>query len=93
MEQLKRIWPSLKGKQEEGIRDNFQNATSISVAISNPQISVSGTSGRVTFTRHYSLVTVDRQRPQSTDEAVMDVRRIGGTWVIESIQFTSRKLN
>lgn len=91
MEQLKRIWPSLKGASENGIRDNFQNATSISVEISNPQISVSGASGRVTFTRHYSLVMEDGKRPQSTNDAVMDVRRIGATWVIESIRFTTTK--
>jgi hypothetical protein len=89
-DQLKRLWPSLSGATESAIRQEFQHAARITVEIADPQISVSGGSGRVSFTRRYSLVTVEGQRHQSTSTAVMDVRRAGNTWVIDAIHFTPR---
>jgi serine/threonine-protein kinase len=90
IDQLKRLWPSLSGGAESALRQEFQHATRISVDIADPQISVSGGSGKVTFVRRYGLVTVEGQRLQSTSDAVMDVRRAGTTWVIDSIRFTPR---
>jgi serine/threonine-protein kinase len=90
IDRLKQIWPSLSGSAESALRDEFQHASRISVEISSPQISVNGASGRVVFDRHYSLVTVDGQRPQSSSQVTMDVRRSGSGWVIESVRFSPR---
>ena len=89
-EQLKRLWPSLSGSAESAIRQEFQHAARITVGITDPQISVSGGTGRVTFVRTYNLVTVEGQRLQSTSNASMDVKRVGNNWVIDGIRFTPR---
>jgi tetratricopeptide (TPR) repeat protein len=89
-DQLKRVWPSLSGGAETAMRQEFQHAARIAVDISQPQISVSGATGKVSFVRRYSLVTVEGQRLQSTSDAVMDVKRSGNTWVIDSLRFTPR---
>jgi len=90
LDQLKRIWPSLGGAAEAAMRREFQHATRIVVDISEPQVAASGTTGRITFTRGYSLVTEDGQRLQSTSHAAMDVYRSGDAWLIDSIRFTPR---
>ena len=90
IDRVKGIWPSLAGAAESGLRNDFQHATRISVEISSPQVTVSGSTGRVVFLRHYSLDTVDGQHPQSRSEVTMDVRRAGGGWVIESVRFSPR---
>jgi hypothetical protein len=89
-DQLKRLWPSLSGGAETAMRQEFQHAARITVEIVDPQISVSGGSGRVSFIRRYSLVTVEGQRLQSTSSAVMEVKRAGNNWVIDGIRFTPR---
>ncbi len=90
LEQLKRIWPSLGGAGETAIRQEFQHASRITVDISEPQVTAAASTGRITFVRGYTLVTVDGQRLQSTSEAAMDVRRSGDGWLIDSIRFTPR---
>ena len=80
----------MSGGAESAIRQEFQHAARITVEIADPQISVSGGSGRVSFIRKYSLVTVEGQPLHSTSTAVMDVRRAGNTWVIDAIRFTPR---
>jgi ketosteroid isomerase-like protein len=87
---LKRSWPSLGGSAENAIRQEFQHASQISVRIDDAHISVSGNSGKATFLRHYSVVTVEGQRLQSTARATMDVRRAGAVWVIDSLKFTQQ---
>jgi serine/threonine-protein kinase len=90
LDRLKQLWPGLAGASETAIRDEFQHASRISVDISSPQIALNGGTGRVTFVRHYSLVTVDGQRLQSSSNVAMDVRRAGSGWVIESVRFSPR---
>jgi hypothetical protein len=89
-DQLKRLWPSLSGTAESAMHQEFQHATRISVEIADPLISVSGSSGKVSFIRKYSLITVEGQRLQSTTQVVMDVRRTGNGWIIDGIRFTPR---
>jgi tetratricopeptide (TPR) repeat protein len=90
IDQLKRIWPSFGGAPETALRQEFQHATRIAVEVAEPQISVSGNTGKAIFIRRYSVVTVEGQRLQSTSQAVMDVKRTGSGWVIEAIRFTLR---
>ena len=88
LDQLKRWWPSLGGSSESAIRQQFQYASRISVVIEEPHITVTGNTGRVSFVRRYSVVTVEGRLLQSTDRASMDVRRSGNAWVIDSLRFT-----
>jgi serine/threonine-protein kinase len=90
LEQLKQIWPSMSGSEESAIRQEFQHAARIGVEISNPQVLASGSTGRISFVRNYTLVTVEGQRLQKTRPAVMDVRRTGDVWLIDAIRFASR---
>jgi hypothetical protein len=90
LDQLKRWWPSLGGSSESAIRQEFQHASRITVVIEEPQITVTGNTGKISFVRRYSLVTVDGQRLQSTTRASMDVRRSGNTWVIDSLRFSAQ---
>jgi tetratricopeptide (TPR) repeat protein len=53
LDALKRVWPSLSGGQQEAIRDQFRQARQITVDIIEPQISLSGATGTVTFIRRY----------------------------------------
>jgi len=90
LDQLKRIWPSLGGAAEAALRQEFQHASRIAVDISEPQVSASGTTARISFVRRYSLLTEDGQRLQSTSQAAMDVHRSGDAWLIDSLRFTPR---
>jgi eukaryotic-like serine/threonine-protein kinase len=90
LDQLRRLWPSLSGAAENAIRQEFRQATRITVEIGEPRISVSGGSGTATFIRKYTVVTVEGQQLQSTTQAAMDVRRIGSSWVIDAIRFSPR---
>ena len=89
LEELRRIWPSLGGAQQDAIRNEFQNANRISVDLLDPrvQVSTTGATATVTFIRHY-VVSFPGQGPvQSDSHTVMEVRRNGNAWVIESIRF------
>jgi len=91
IEDLRRIWPSLGGAQQEALRNEFQNASRISVDLLDPRVQLSagaGTTATVTFTRHY-VVSFPGQGPvQSDSHTVMEVRRSGNNaWVIDSIRF------
>jgi hypothetical protein len=90
LDQLKRIWPSLGGNAESALRQQFEQAARISVESSDPQVSVSGSTGRIVFVRNYTVVTVEGKQLQSTAQATMDVHRSGDAWVIDSIRFVSR---
>jgi hypothetical protein len=90
LDQLKQIWPSLGGAPEAAMRQEFQHASSIAVEISDPQVTISGSTGRVRFVRGYSLLTVDGQQLRNSTQAVMDVRRSGDAWTIDAIRFLPR---
>ncbi len=72
------------------MRQEFRQATRITVETGEPHISVSGGSGTATFIRKYTVVTVEGERLQSTTQAAMDVRRTGNSWVIDAIRFLPR---
>jgi hypothetical protein len=90
LDALKRVWPSLSGGPQEAIRDQFRQARQIKVDIIDPQISLSGATGTVTFIRRYEVVTVEGLRPPRVESrTTMDIRRNGGDWLIERISFGS----
>ena len=90
LDQVKRLWPSLGGAAETALRQEFAHARQIAVGITDRRVSVSGNAGSVSFVRTYGILTVEGQRLQSTSQAVMDVRRAGSSWVIDSIRFSPR---
>ena len=90
LDALKRVWPSLSGGPQEAIRDQFRQARQIKVDIIDPQISLSGATGTVTFIRRYEVVTVEGLRPPRVESrTTMEIRRNGGDWLIERISFGS----
>jgi ketosteroid isomerase-like protein len=85
---LRRVWPSLGGAQEKGIRDNFENARAIEVTIENQQIEVGGDTATVTCLRRYGIETRDGHRNQADTRTVIGLRKTGrGTWVIDNIRY------
>jgi tetratricopeptide (TPR) repeat protein len=88
IDELKRIWPGMGAVQQSAQKTQFQQASSISVDVIDPHVQVSGagTTATVTFTRRFVATYPDG--PQESDShTVMEVRRNGNTWVIESIRF------
>ncbi len=87
LDQLKRLWPGLRGPQQTAIQNEFDHASRIEVDLMQPQISVSGNTATVTFTRRYQLQTVDGQRLRTETRTTMTVRQTGSAWVIDQIRF------
>ncbi len=84
---LKRIWPDLRGAPEDALRREFQQTSRISVDIVEPRITVTGSTGSVSFLRRYALVTVDGQQLRTESITTMDVRRAANGWVIAGVHF------
>jgi tetratricopeptide (TPR) repeat protein len=88
LDELKRIWPGMDALQQSRQKTQFQQASNISVDLIDPHVQVSGagTTATVTFTRRFVATYPDGPQ-QSDSHTVMEVRRNGNTWVIESIRF------
>ena len=91
LDALKRLWPGLTVQAQEAMRIEFQHANRISVEIVDPRITGTGDAATVTFIRRYEVFTGEGQRLRSESHATMDVRRAGGSWVIERIRFDLRQ--
>jgi len=87
VDNLKRIWPTLQGAQEEAVRKEFLHARRIDVDADVTNVTVSGASGTVTFIRRYRLSTVDGQRLDTNSRTTMSVRRAGNDWIIDRVRF------
>jgi serine/threonine protein kinase len=88
LDALRKIWPGLTEPSANAIRNDFQNASRLTVGILDPRISASGASGTVTFRRRYEIQTRDGQRLRTETQTTMTVRRTTAGWVIESIRFS-----
>jgi eukaryotic-like serine/threonine-protein kinase len=88
---LKRVWPGLRGAQERAIRDEFENARSISVTLESPRIQVSGDTATAVATRRYALSTLDGHDLRSDTRSVFQLRASDAGWVIESVQFEAAR--
>ncbi len=84
---VKRIWPGLGGVRESALRDEFEQASRISVTIEAPNIEVAGAAATVTFTRRYELETRDGQRLRSQSLTTMQCRRTAAGWVIDQVRY------
>ncbi|MEN3339043.1 MAG: eukaryotic-like serine/threonine-protein kinase [Acidobacteriota bacterium] len=88
LDALRKIWPGLTEFSANAIRNDFQNATRLTVDVLEPRIVASGASGTVTFRRRYELQTHDGQRLRTETQTTMAVRRGTGGWIIESVRFS-----
>jgi hypothetical protein len=88
---LKRVWPGLGGAQERAIREEFQNARSISVTLESPRIQVSGDTATAVATRHYALSTLDGHELRSDARSVFQLRASDAAWLIESVRFEAAR--
>ena len=84
---MKRIWPSLSGDLEQGIRDDFQNAREIDVEIANERIDVTGDSATVTCLRRYRIQTRDGHRLATENRTIITLHKTGRSWSIQSMRF------
>ena len=82
---LKRVWPSLGGREERAIQTEFENARIVQTAFKDPRITINGDTTTVTGFRMHSLVTQDGQRLSSVTRTTMTLRRNGNVWTIEGI--------
>jgi predicted Ser/Thr protein kinase/tetratricopeptide (TPR) repeat protein len=87
LDALKRVWPGLSGAPQDALREEFRHASHIAVEILDPRITVSGTTGTVSFLRRYELLTVEGRRLRTESRTTMDARRTGAGWIIERIRF------
>jgi hypothetical protein len=84
---VRRVWPGLAAAQEDALRREFQQARRIDVEVDDPHITVTGTTGTVTFIRRYHIFTVDGQKLERNSRTTMSVRRAGADWVIDRVNF------
>ncbi len=82
---LKRVWPSLGGREERALQREFENARIVETAFKDPRITINGDTTTVTGFRMHSLVTQDGQRLSSVTKTTMTLRRSGNVWTIEHI--------
>jgi SnoaL-like domain len=82
---LKRVWPSLSGREERALQTEFENARVVETAFKDPRITINGDTTTVTGFRMYSLVTQDGQRLSSVTRTTMTLRRNGNVWTIDHI--------
>jgi hypothetical protein len=83
---LKRIWPSLAGRQEDALRMEFQNARAIDAALSGVVVRVAGATATVSCQRNYRVTTADRKALESATRMTMTLNNRDGGWAITNIQ-------
>lgn len=83
---LKRIWPTLAGRQEDAIRSEFQHARSIDVTVEGIGVKLSGANAVVTGRRDYRVTTVDGKTLRTATRMTITLARHDGAWTIETIR-------
>jgi hypothetical protein len=83
---LKRIWPTLSGRQEDAIRSEFEHSRSIAVGIDSVDIRPNGNGATVSCHRNYAVTTADGQTLRTATQMSMTLARHDGVWTIETIR-------
>jgi hypothetical protein len=83
---LKRIWPTLSGRQEDAIRNEFEHARGITVGLDGVDIRPTANGATVTGHRSYAVTTADGQTLRTATQMTMTLLRRDGAWTIESIR-------
>jgi hypothetical protein len=83
-EQVARIWPSIPKPTMDTIRRVFSEARSITMRIQPVDVQITGDTAVVKGQRT-SVTVYPRRKPTETDSIVIQLRRSGSGWVIQSI--------
>jgi hypothetical protein len=85
---LKRIWPTLAGRQEDAIRSEFDRARSIRVSLDGVDVKVNGASAAtVSCRRQYAVTLTDGQILNSTSKMTMTLFATNDAWTIDAIRY------
>ena len=82
---LKRVWPSLAGREERAIQAEFDNVRSVTAAFDDPRITINGDTSTVAGVRTYAVVTQDGHRLSRSTNTTLTLRRSGDAWLIERV--------
>jgi len=88
---LRRIWPTLSGRQEDAIRSEFDHTRSIKVDFTDIQTSIEGSEATVSCRRRYAITTADGQRLDTSSKMTMTLSGREGNWTIDNIRFEARQ--
>ena len=83
---LKQIWPSLSGRQEDAIRNEFEHSRGIVVGLDGVDIRPTGNGATVTCHRSYAVTTADGHTLRTATQMSMTLARRDGAWTIETIR-------
>ena len=83
---LKRIWPTLSGRQEEALRTEFEHARAIAVGLDNVDIRPANGRATVICRRNYSVTTADGQTLRTATTMFMTLTGRDGAWSIDTIR-------
>jgi serine/threonine protein kinase len=83
---LKRIWPTLSGRQEDAIRNEFEHSRGIAVGLDGVDIRPNGNGATVSCHRNYAVTTADGQTLRTATQMSMTLARHDGVWTIETIR-------
>lgn len=83
---LKRIWPALSGRQEDAIRNEFEQSRGIAVGLDGVDIRPTSNGATVTCHRSYAVTTADGKMLRTATQMSMTLARRDGVWTIESIR-------
>jgi eukaryotic-like serine/threonine-protein kinase len=83
---LKRIWPTLSGRQEDAIRNEFEHSRGIAVGLDGVDIRPTANGATVTGHRSYAVTTADGQTLRTATQMSMTLVRRDGAWTIETIR-------
>jgi hypothetical protein len=83
---LKRIWPSLSGRQEDAIRNEFEHSRGIAVGIDGVDIRPTSSGATLTCHRSYAVTTADGKTLRTATQMSMTLARRDGAWTIETIR-------
>jgi hypothetical protein len=83
---LKRIWPSLSGRQEEALRNEFEQSRAIAVGFDGVDITPTSSGATLTCRRSYTVTTADGHTLSTATRMIMTLARRDGVWSIETIR-------
>ena len=83
---LKRIWPSLSGRQEDALRNEFEHSRAIAVGSRRRRHPSTSGGATVTCRRSYAVTTADGQTLSTATTMIMTLARRDGAWSIDTIR-------
>ena len=88
---LKQVWPALGGRQEQAIRNEFDNSRSIAVDLQNLSPVVSNNTATVTCRRSYVVTTIDGRTLQTATRMTVTLSKRNGSWIIDNIRHEAER--